>query len=216
MDNEQRIRQAFCGVDYSQKEELLQVSKELKDIPKKEIIDYLAKISKRWQNCDLPYYVKIIEEAFGARFDHEQLIKMYFEEPEFWNKDYTEMLEDFNQITGREVSANDVAKIISIDFVRKSIRFDVGVLGFIEFICDNGGDAGSFVKRIISNTDDLDQQEISDVVCMADYIDGIDSADVEKLFRNVDWDIVKEEEETEEEYATFLKKFAPALMSQMA
>ena len=137
---------------------MLQASKKLEGIPAEEVISWPTESSKRWHYGELLYGVKNIEETFGARFDSKRLIELYFEEPDLWlNTTNTEMLEDFNRTIGREISVNDVAKVIDVDFVRESIEFDVGISGFIEFICDNGGDTGSFVKRLVSIADKLNQ-----------------------------------------------------------
>ena len=215
MNNEQRIEQAFYDIDLSEEEEVLQASKKLKDIPKEEVIGWLARSSREWDYCELLYGIKNIEEVFGAKFNLERLIELYFKEPDHWfNSENTKMLEEFNQITGREISADDVAEHIDVDFVRESIEFDVGILGFIEFVCDNGGDAEPFVERIISSTDKLNQQEISEIICMADYISNIDNTNAEKLFKCVDWNRVKERSYGHE-FISFFKKFAPDLVPQI-
>lgn len=215
MNNEQRIEQAFYDIDLSEEEEVLQASKKLKDIPKEEVIGWLARSSREWDYCELLYGIKNIEKIFGAKFNLERLIELYFEERDHWsNSENTKMLEEFNQITGRKISADDVAEHIDVDFVRESIEFDVGILGFIEFVCDNGGDAEPFVERIISSTDKLNQQEISEIICMADYISNIDNTNAEKLFKCVDWNEVKEQGD-ENEFVSFFKKIAPDLVPQI-
>ncbi len=216
MVNGQRIRQAIYGVEFDQRAGVMQMKDHLKDVPSKEVVRWLEKESRKWDYSELLYGVKNIEEIFGTSFTPKRLIELYFEESEAWfNTSDTELLKKFYEITGRnDISVDDIAELIDLNFVRKSIEFDVGVMGFIQFIHTNGGNTKPFIKRLVAVAENLNIQEVSEIVACEEYID-IDSSDAEELLKYVNWSAVKEWDD-ENQFVAFFKKFAPSLVPQMA
>ena len=208
----ERINDAFLDVDFANYDEVKAASKKLTNIPGKEVIAWLSKEAKQWNYTVIFYGIKNIEKIFGAEFDLEWIINLFFSEPDIWSwRKNDEILKEFKDVTGKDITVDDVTNHIDIDFLLESVSFDVGITGFLEFIKDNGGDPRLLVKKVASVEDELTYEEVTDIVYSLDPYIEPDDFNFEKLFLLVDWSDTEEFGITHG-FLDFFRKFAPGLV----
>ena len=209
MSNYEKIDQVIRVTSFSDKESLKRAKAELAGIPGEEVIAYLTEESQKWDWSEIFYPAKELEEVFGAKFNLKTLVESFFTAPENYSH-YTnkEMIDFFIEKTGRNVTAEEVVRLLDLSFVRKSVEFDVGITGFIYFVLENGGNASEFCKRIIAIADELSDDEIDELVFMGNEI-SVDHEDALRLYHRINWATVRKEKD----YNFFFKKFAPELVA---
>lgn len=212
--NEIKIIRTLYEVDFEDYDELQEVAEELQDIDGSEV---LKCISDYWRAECIFDGIENLEEIFDANIDIGTLIGSYFADNDHWwfNSDSSEWLVRFSNYSGHDITADDVTKNISMDYLIDSHAYGPGLCGFFEFLEENGGDPKLFIKKVAAEVDRLPHIDIEDIVyCMTPYIDDGD-IDMQKLFSRVDWEEVRKDDEDIEKFTEFFKRFAPDLVAEI-
>lgn len=209
--NEERIIETLYDIDLKNYDELLAASEKLQDIDGAEVVKC---ISNFWRADSYGSEgIKNIKKIFNADIDLDRSIDNYFTDNDHWRfcRDDSEWLEEFNKTLGCNITADDVTKCISMDYLIDSHAYGPGLCGYFEFVVGNGGDPKLFIEKIASVVEKLPHIDVEDIVFwMAPYIKKGD-IDAEKLSSRVDWDEVKKDEEDLKEFKEFFANIAPEL-----
>jgi len=218
--NEKRIREAFLNVDFKNSDEVQEAAEKLKGIEPREILDWIAnQLETRWHYSEVlnGAGVQNIESIFGVEFDLRTLINVYFAASDhchFAGKNRNKRIEEFNELTGRQITVDDVTRNIDIDFLIDSHVYGPGFDEFVEFIEDNGGDPRLLVQKIAPVVDKLPHVDIEDIVYyMEPYIKDGD-IDMNKIFSKINWKVLDDCFERSE-FVEFFLKHAPALAEKI-
>lgn len=213
-DNEERIIEVLHCVNLEDYDELLNASEKLRGIDGEEVVRC---ISNHWKpESYRSEGINNLEKIFHAKVDMAKAISNYFADNEHWNFDYgnSQWLKEFNEDFGCNITADDVTKNISMDYLIDSHAYGPGLCGFFEFIIDNNGDPKLFIKRIATEVERLPHIDIEDIVFwMAPYIEKGD-IDAEKIYSRIDWS--KVDNDDYESYKAFFANLAPELSAQMS
>ena len=218
--NEKRIREAFLNVDFKNLDDVREAAEKLKGIDPQEILDWIVnQLETRWHYSEVlnGLGVQNIENTFGVKFDLKVLINAYFAASDychFAGKNKNKRIEEFNQLTGRHITVDDVTRNIEIDFLIDSHVYGPGFDEFVEFIEDNGGNPRLLVQKIAPIVDKLPHVDIEDIVYyMEPYIKDGD-IDMDKIFSRINWRNL-EDAFARSEFIEFFIKHAPKLIEKI-
>lgn len=208
--DERRIITTLKTVDLADYNMLLQASQTLEDIDKSVIVDCLV---NHWDSESILYGMKTIEKVFQTRVKLNELVKSFFEDNRHWRffKNDSEWLEKFNEYSTREITADDVAKWVDIDYVIKSREGGPGIDGFFSFVLGNCGSPYIVIEKLKTKLDCLTHIDVEDIVFwMTPYLKP-DDFDMEKFFSRIDWSEVRANDYMDI-YEDFFERFAPELV----
>ena len=165
---EERIAEAFHGIDFNEYEQVLGASKELDDISGEEVIEWVSENMPNWHYTEVMSEngVLNIEEIFKAEFKLEDLIDLWFTTDDHWwfYNGGDQWINEFNEITGREITVDDITKNIDINFlIDTSGGHGPGLLHYFEFLMDNNGDGELFVSKVAPEIKKFPEREVDDL-----------------------------------------------------
>lgn len=219
-DAKKKISEAFSDVDFENYQQVLDASEELNGVDPKEVMSWISdKLENDWHWSKVINYggVQNIEKVFNTEFDIATLINAYFGDDEHWyfdeSKSEGQWIDEFNELTDKEITVNDIIENIDMDFLIDSGYYGPGLCVFCDFIEGNSGDFRLFVKRLAPEVEKFSHEDVEDVVyCLDDYIKDGDM-DMEKLLSRIEWTSVYKDEIAD--YVEFFMKHAPELVSKI-
>lgn len=210
-----KIAEAFSDVDFSSYPQVEEAAAELKGVCPKEVLDWIAnKIQDEWHWDELINIgggVQNVEKAFGAEFDIAALVNAYFVDDDHWyfGGSESQWLDEFNELTGKEITVDDITENIDVDFLLSG----PGLCVFFDFIEANGGDFRMAINRLAPVVDKFSDSDVEDIIyCLDEYLEESDF-DMEKLFSKIEWTTLYTEEV--QDYVEFFKKHAPELTKKI-
>lgn len=221
--NEMIIASAFEDVDFQYYDQVLEASKKLSDVDGSEVVEWISdQLEQHWHYTEIlnGAGVQNVENIFEHKFDLGVLINSYFTITDHWYfythgpRWHARWIDEFNELSGLHITADDVTKFIDLDFLIDSHAYGPGFNEFIEFLEDTGGDIKLFIQKIAPAIDRLPHIDVEDIVLyLTPYLEPGD-IDMEKLFSRIDWDLV-EDFGYYPQFIEFFEKFAPELAHQI-
>ena len=222
-----KIAEAFSNMDFSNYSQVLDAAKELEGVDPKKVIEWISgMLDAEWHWSEIINYggVQNIEKAFDTEFDIATLINAYFGDDDHWyfESSYFEntgrnpgsqWIDEFNELTNKGITANDVIENLSLDFLIESRSYGPGLCVFFDFIERNSGDFKLFIRRLAPEVNRLSHEDVEDVIyCLDDHLEDGD-LDMNKLFQRIEWASVYEDEVPD--YVEFFMKHAPELVKKI-
>lgn len=152
VNTEQLIDDIFSGVDFGDYEAVLTASQGLNGVSGSEVI--------QWVTENLPYWnwnevfrnhgLRNLEKIFETKFELKPLINTYFCEDSHWvfYRSADQYIKEFNLLSGRNITVDDVTENISIDFLIETCGYGPGLVDFLRFVIENNGDPEILIDRI--------------------------------------------------------------------
>lgn len=218
-NNDDRIDEAFSRInyDFGNFEQLLKASREFEGVSGEEVIEWISGRMPCWDYLEVfnGSGVLNIEKVFGAKFSIDTLINNYFTDEEHWyfsSCRWREWLDEFNMLSGRRITANDVIEHLNVNFLIDS-RYGPGLDIFVRFVEKNGGDPKILVRRIAPEIENFSLTTVEDVIYfLSPYLNG--ELDMVKLFHQVDWDNVSKNGGFEA-FMAFFEPYVPTLVEEL-